>query len=89
MDDRHGARKIGEILVDLKVLKPSDVARVLEMAAKRNRRHRFGRMARDMGLVTEEQILAALAVQMKLLPGIERMTLSQILYRLGSEATAV
>ncbi len=71
--------KIGEILVQLKVLSTFDATRVLEARDRRPRRSKFGQTARDMGLVTEEQILAALAVQMDLLPGIQRLTLAQIL----------
>jgi hypothetical protein len=82
-------KRIGEILVGLKVLSHFDVDRVLEAMRKRQGRQKFGQMARDMGLITEEQILAALAVQMRLLPGIELMTLRQILYELHSEPTAV
>jgi hypothetical protein len=82
-------KRIGEILVGLKVLSRFDVERVLEALRKRQRKQKFGQMARDMGLLGEEHILAALAVQMHLLPGIEQMNLRQILYRLQSEETAV
>jgi hypothetical protein len=82
-------KKIGEILISLKVLSHFDVERVLEAVRKRQRRQKFGQMARDMGLLGEEHILAALAVQMHLLPGIEHMNLRQILYHLQSEETAV
>jgi hypothetical protein len=82
-------KRIGEILVGLKVLSHFDVERVLEALRKRQRKQKFGQMARDMGLLGEEHILAALAVQMHLLPGIEQMNLRQILYRLESEETTV
>jgi response regulator of citrate/malate metabolism len=82
-------KRIGEILVGLKLLSHFDVERVLEAMRKRQKKQKFGQMARDMGLIDEEQILAALAVQMQLLPGIERMTLQQILQELQSEPTAV
>ena len=72
-------RKIGEILVQLKVLAPFDVDRVLEAMARRRRRQKFGQTARDMGLLDEEHILAALAVQMNLAPGIDRLSLGQLL----------
>ena len=39
-----------------------------------------------MGLVTEEHILAALAVQMNLFPGVQRMTLQQILEYLHADS---
>jgi hypothetical protein len=82
-------KKIGEILVSLKVLSHFDVSRVLEALRKRQRRQKFGQMARDMGLLGDEHILAALAVQMRLLPGIEQMSLRQILDQLQSEPTSV
>jgi hypothetical protein len=82
-------KKIGEILVSLKVLSHFDVSRVLEALRKRQGRQKFGQMARDMGLLGDEHILAALAVQMHLLPGIEQMSLRQILDQLQSEPTSV
>jgi hypothetical protein len=82
-------KKIGEILVGLKVLSRFDVERVMEALRKRQRKQKFGQMARDMGLLGEEHILAALAVQMHLLPGIELMNLRQILYQLQSESSPV
>jgi hypothetical protein len=75
----HAEQKLGEILVRLKVLHHLDRDRVLEAMRRLQRRQKFGQTARAMGLVTEEHILAALAVQMNLFPGIERMTLRQIL----------
>jgi hypothetical protein len=83
----HGHKRIGEILVDLKVLARSDVERVLEAVRKRKRHQKFGLMARDMGLAREEEILAALAVQTKLLPGIARLNLRQILQQLQAPET--
>jgi hypothetical protein len=82
-----GDKKIGEILVDLKVLTRFDVERVLEAVRKRKRHQKFGHMARDMGLAREEEILAALAVQMDLLPGIKRLNLRQILQQLQTAKT--
>jgi hypothetical protein len=81
-------KKIGQILVDLKVLSHFDVERILESVRKRRRHQKFGQMARDMGLAREEEILAALAVQMELLPGIKRLTLKQILQQLQAETTS-
>jgi len=72
-------RKIGEILVDLGVLKNVDVNRVLDAMSRRHDRQKFGQMAQTMGLLREEHVLAALAVQMDLFPGIEQMSLAQIL----------
>lgn len=81
-------KKLGEILVDLKLLRPRDVDRVLDALVKRQRRQKFGQMARDMGLIEEQHILAALAVQMRLFPGIERLSLAQILDQLQAEMPA-
>jgi hypothetical protein len=75
-------KKLGEILVDLKVLTHADVERVLKALDRRFDRQKFGEVARNMGLVTEEQVLAALAVQMGLFRGIENWTLQEILNRL-------
>jgi hypothetical protein len=81
-------KTIGEILVDLKLLRPRDIDRILDALAKRQRRQKFGQMARDMGLVEEEHILAALAVQMGLFPGIQRLSINQILEQLQVELPA-
>jgi hypothetical protein len=73
-------KKLGEILVDLGVLKDADVDRVLEAQRRRgDRQKKFGQLARDMGLIEEEHILAALAVQMDLLPGIQDLSLEEIM----------
>jgi hypothetical protein len=82
-------KRIGEILAELKVLSPLDVERVLAAARRRDRRPKFGQVARDMGLVSEEEILAALAVQMGLVPGAGRMTLEQILREIQAGPAAV
>jgi hypothetical protein len=83
------APKLGEILVGLKVLSRFDVDRVLEAMRRCRRRQKFGQTARAMGLVTEEHILAALAVQMNLLPNIGRLNLPQILGQLQAAEAAV
>lgn len=75
-------QKIGQILVQLRVLTPFDVDLVLEAIQRRHRRQKFGQAARDMGLLDEEHILAALAVQMNLFSGIERLSLAQVLDQL-------
>ncbi|HEY7311196.1 MAG TPA: hypothetical protein VH643_17680 [Gemmataceae bacterium] len=72
-------QKLGEILVRLKVLSRYDLDGVVQAMQRLGRRQKFGQQARAMGLIAEEHILAALAVQMNLFPGIERMTLQQIL----------
>src|SRR2546423_1851322 len=73
-------KKLGEILIDLHVLTHRDVDRVLQALRRRVQRQKFGQMAKDMGLVNEEQILAALAVQMNLFPGIQAMSLKKVLH---------
>jgi hypothetical protein len=72
-------RKLGEILVDLGVLNPTAAEDVSEAQARRRDRPKYGQVARDMGLVREEHILAALAVQMELFPGIHAWSLNEIL----------
>jgi hypothetical protein len=72
-------RKIGEILVDLGVMKSVDVDRVVSALSRRLDRQKFGQMAQTMGLIREEHILAALAVQMDLFPGIDKMSMGQVL----------
>ena len=81
-------QKLGEILVHLKVLNRFDVERVLEALRRRERRQKFGQTARDMGLLDEEHILAALAVQMNLFPGIRALTLDQVLRQLQEPVAA-
>jgi len=78
----RGRKKLGEILVDLRVLTPAEVKRVLEALRRRPPGQKFGQVARDMGLVREEEVLAALAVQMNLFPGIQGLTLAQVLRQL-------
>lgn len=89
MNELGAGRKIGEILVGLKVLSYADIERVLQAMQRRHRRQKFGQMARDMGLLGEEHILAALAVQMHLWPGIEHLTLRQILCELQADVAGV
>lgn len=75
----HTEQKLGEILIRLKIINRVDLDRVMESMRRSGRRHKFGQVARAMGLISEEHILAALAVQSKLFPGVEEMTLDQIL----------
>jgi predicted type IV restriction endonuclease len=82
-------RKIGEILVQLKAMSRSDVDRVLEAMEKRSRRQKFGQTACDMGLLDEEHIFVALAVQMNLFPGVERLSVDQILRYLQTAEAGV
>jgi hypothetical protein len=74
--------KLGTILVNLQVLTPAEVDRVVHALRRRGGQAKFGQVARDMGLVREEHILAALAVQMQLFPGIQDMSLNRVLSRL-------
>lgn len=75
----HTEQRLGEILLRLKVINRVDLDRVMNALRRSGRRQKFGQVARAMGLISEEQILAALAVQSKLFPGVESMTLEQIL----------
>lgn len=77
-------KRLGEILVDLQVLTPAEVDRVLYAMRKRRDNSKFGQVAREMNLLREEHILAALAVQMQLFPRVEDMSLQRILGKLSS-----
>lgn len=81
-------KRLGQILVDLKVLSQSQVERVLQAARRRGDNVRFGRIAKDMGLVRDEHILAALAVQLQLLPHLADQPLTKVLQRLGDPRSA-
>jgi hypothetical protein len=74
--------KLGNILVNLRVLTPAEVERVVLAMRRRRDQAKFGQVAREMGLLREEHILAALAVQMQLFPGIQDMSLNRVLSRL-------
>jgi hypothetical protein len=75
-------KKLGEILVDLGVLSPGQVEQILWALRRRPDRAKFGRLAREMGLASEEYILAALAVQMQMFPGIENLSLTRLISQL-------
>jgi hypothetical protein len=75
-------KRLGEILVELGVLTPDQVDEVLAALRRRGDRIKFGRMAKEMGLLQEEHILAALAVQMRVLPDIQHLTISKLMQRL-------
>jgi hypothetical protein len=79
-------KKLGEILVDLGVLTAPHVERVLEALRRRHGRGKFGQVAREMGLLREEHILAALAVQMEMFPGIAELSLPRLFDRLRAPA---
>jgi hypothetical protein len=78
----RGNKKLGEILVDLGVLSEAQVEQVLRALQKRRDRAKFGRIAREMGLAGEEHILAAVAVQMQMFPGIQDLSLRSLLSQL-------
>lgn len=85
-----GHKKIGEILVELRVLTEVEVERVLLALRRRGGRGgaaKFGQVAREMGLLRDEHVLAALAVQLELIPGAGDLTLSRLLRRLCDPAT--
>jgi hypothetical protein len=75
-------QKLGEILVGLKLLSRFDVGRVLEAMRRLPPAAEIRPDGPRHGLLGEEHILAALAVQMHLLPGIGRLSLPQILDQL-------
>lgn len=75
-------KKIGDILVELQVLSAAEVDAVLTALRRRGDQAKFGQVARDMGLVREEHILAALSVQLELLPNVQAMSLRRLLDRL-------
>jgi hypothetical protein len=82
----YDRKKLGEILTGLGVLTSEQVEEVLGAIRRRPDRSKFGRVAREMGLVQEEHILAALAVQMEMFPGIQQLTLARLLRRLRESA---
>ena len=79
-------KKLGEILRDLRVLTDAEVVRVLEAMRRRLDQNKFGQVARDMGLLRDEHILAALAVQMQMFPGIQDLSLKRLLDQLQQPA---
>lgn len=79
MTDR---KKLGEIMVELGILSPDELDRILYALRQRRQHAKFGQVAKAMGLVCEEHILAALAVQMRLFPRVHELSLAKILGRL-------
>jgi hypothetical protein len=75
-------QKLGDILIDLRVLTAAEVERVVYALRRRQDHAKFGQVAREMGLLREEHVLAALAVQMRLFPGIQQLSLNRLLGRL-------
>jgi hypothetical protein len=81
-------QRLGEILVGLQVLTPAEVERVLDAMRRRRDQRKFGQVAGDMGLLREEHVLAALAVQMELFPGLANLSLPRLLDRLQASSGA-
>lgn len=79
-------KRLGEILVDLQVLTDAELDQILTALRRRRDQTKFGRMGRDMGLLREEHILAALAVQMDMFPRIREMSLGRVLDELQQPA---
>jgi hypothetical protein len=77
-------KRIGEILMELGVIEPAEVERVLVALRRRGDFAKFGQVAKDMGLIREEHILAALAVQMELFPRAGGIGIDQLLDRLSA-----
>lgn len=61
-------KRLGEILVDLGVITRAEAEFVAAAQSRRGDTVKFGKLAKDLGLVTAEQVLAALAVQLELVP---------------------
>ena len=79
-------KRLGEILVDLRVLTDGDVERVVSALRRRQDGRKFGEMARSLGLAKDEHILAALAVQLRLFPGIQDLSMNRLLETLQRPA---
>lgn len=75
-------KRIGEILTDLGVLTQAEVDRVVQALRRRPDVVKFGQVAREMGLLREEHILAALAVQMELFPRVQDLSLRSLMSKL-------
>jgi hypothetical protein len=81
-------KRIGEILVDLQVLTETEVEDILLALRRRGGRAKFGHVAKEMGLLRKEHVLAALAVQMELLPRADEMSLKHLLAQLSDPVPA-
>jgi CheY-like chemotaxis protein len=80
--------KLGEILVQQKILTPLIVERIIRIANTTHRR--FGQTLEDLGLITGEEIAQALAIQLdhKIVTDICRFTVPQEALRLVTVETA-
>ena len=61
-------KRLGEILVDLGVMTMQEVEHVTTAQWRRGDAVKFGKLAKNLGMVSDEQILAALAVQIGVVP---------------------
>ncbi|HEY6837610.1 MAG TPA: response regulator [Geobacteraceae bacterium] len=81
-------KKLGEILVQQKILTPVLVERIIKISTATRRR--FGQTLEDLGLLTGEEIAQALAIQFgyKIVTDIARHTIPQEVLKLISVETA-
>lgn len=61
--DAHGDTRMGQLMLKEKMLAPPDIERVLALQQKKNLR--FGEAARELGLVSEEDVQRILARQFR------------------------
>jgi len=80
--------KLGEILIQQKILTPLIVERIIRVANATHRR--FGQTLEDLGLITGEEIAQALAIQLdhKIVTDICRFTIPLEVLRLVTEEIA-
>lgn len=80
--------KLGEILIQQKILTPLIVERIIRVANATHRR--FGQTLEDLGLITGEEIAQALAIQLnhKIVTDICRFTIPQEVLRLVTVESA-
>lgn len=76
-------KKIGQILIEMGVLTPKEAARIAAGLDRRDDPIKFGQLAKKMGFATEEEILAALAVQMEVVPLELQKNIRKVLHTLS------
>src|SRR3954451_651654 len=81
-------KKFGEILVTMGALSAAEVDRILTAMDRRVDPIKFGQLARKMGLIDDEQILAALAVQIGLVSEDLQRDMRQVLGELAKPGKA-
>lgn len=59
----EGQKRLGEILTDMKKIKPEDIEKALELQRKKENKRRIGELLIQQGLVSEKDVQRALAVQ--------------------------